>query len=342
MNPDKKIIAIGIVVTIILSGFAGALVYLYIPGGGEIKPKKGKPGLYEEGTTVIKKEFNFSQPTIKVNNGYSNVYVKEANLYSINDGRPVVPVNLTVVELPFGSKIINVNYEYSEPKEISLSNKLSFGSCSTLTGMDKDIYSKNIFYPEEWVSYHTGGGLSKGVHKTFFVLRVNPVRYNSFYDELQFIQNVKVEIVYKEPETPLLFDTHKNDLLIISPSEFTKLLTPLAEHKNEVGIKTKVVSLDEVYKENKGMDQQEKIKYYIKSAVEKWGTKYVLLVGGIKGQSSKWNLPVRYSHVLIPEGTQEVIEPEFISDLYYADIYDSEGKFSSWDSNDNGVFAEWE
>ena len=342
MNPDKKIIAIGIVVTIILSGFAGALVYLYIPGGGEIKPKKGKPGLYEEGTTVIKKEFNFSEPTIKVNNGYSNVYVKEANLYSINDGRPVVPVNLTVVELPFGSKIINVNYEHSEPKEISLSNKLSFGSCSTLTGMDKDIYSKNIFYPEEWVSYHTGGGLSKGVHKTFFVLRVNPVRYNSFYDELQFIQNVKVEIVYKEPETPLLFDTHKNDLLIISPSEFTKLLTPLAEHKNEVGIKTKVVSLDEVYKENKGMDQQEKIKYYIKSAVEKWGTKYVLLVGGIKGQSSKWNLPVRYSHVLIPEGTQEVIEPEFISDLYYADIYDSEGKFSSWDSNDNGVFAEWE
>jgi len=341
MNSDKKIIAIGIVVIIILSGFAGALVYLYTPTGGEIKPKKGKPGLYKEGTIVIRKEFNFSEPIIVSNNEYSNVYVEEVDLYSISDGRPVVPVNLTIIKLPFGSKIIEVKYEYSESEEISLSEKLSFGSCSTLTGMDTDIYNENVFYPQTWVSYHTGGGLSKGVHKTFFILRVNPVRYNSFYDKLQFVKNVKVQIVYKEPDTPLLVDKGENDLLIISPSEFTKLLTPLAEHKNNIGVKTKIVSLDEVYDQSNGRDNQEKIKYYIKSAVENWGTKYVLLVGGIKGQTSKWNLPVRYSHVLIPEGTQEVIEPEFISDLYYADIYDGEGNFSRWDSNDNGVFAEW-
>ncbi|MCD6236777.1 MAG: hypothetical protein J7K13_02340 [Thermoplasmata archaeon] len=342
MKFSKKGVSIGLALIVILSIFSVTIFYISDYYKREQKLEKEKGKTYGEGFYIIKKEFNFSEPTIEINNGYSNVYVKEANLYSINDGRPVVPVNLTVVELPFGSKIIDVNYEYTKPEEISLSNKLSFGSCSTLTGMDADIYDKNVFYPREWLSYHTGGGLSKGIHKTFFVLRVNPVRYNPSYNELQFIQNIKVEIVYKEPDAPLLSDKHENDLLIIAPLEFTKTLEPLAEHKNKLGVKTKIVNLDGIYKQSIGRDDQEKIKYYIKSAVEKFGTKYVLLVGGIKGQTSKWNLPVRYSHVLIPEGTQEVIEPEFISDLYYADIYDSEGKFSSWDSNDNGVFAEWE
>ena len=31
----------------------------------------------------------------------------------------------------------------------------------------------------------------------------------------------------------------------------------------------------------------------------------------------------------------------FPSDFYYADIYDNNGNFSSWDSNNNSVFAEY-
>ena len=45
---------------------------------------------------------------------------------------------------------------------------------------------------------------------------------------------------------------------------------------------------------------------------------------------------------MVQEGKQEVAEPDFISDLYYADIYDSEGNFSSWDTNNNDIFAEGE
>lgn len=341
MKFNKKGLAIGLAVIFLLSVFAAALVYLNISQKGVRKPVDEKPVTYEEGFSVVEKEFNFSEPVVESQVNYSYVHLREADLYTLSDGEPVVPVNLTVMELPFGSKIIDVSYEHSEPEKISLSKKLSFGSCSTLTGMDADVYDENVFYPRDWVFYHTGGGLSNGVHKTFFVLRVNPVRYNSYYDELWFIRNIRVRVVYKEPEKPLLVDKQEDDLLIISPLEFIRFLKPFAEHKNKLGVKTKIVGLDEVYKQSDGRDQQEKIKLYIKSAVENWGTRYVLLVGGVKGQTSKWNLPARYSHVLIPEGTQEVVEPEFISDLYYADIYDSEGNFSSWDSNGNGVYGEW-
>ena len=135
------------------------------------------------------------------------------------------------------------------------------------------------------------------------------------------------------------------DLLIIAPERFAGPLHKLVDHKEKVGISTKMVTLDQVYEEMllQGRDKPEKIKYFIKESIETWGIKYVLLVGGRKGQlslSEKWWLPVRYSHIedrRYPEFT----ETQFISDLYFADIYDEHGEFSSWDTNDNGVFGEW-
>jgi len=48
---------------------------------------------------------------------------------------------------------------------------------------------------------------------------------------------------------------------------------------------------------------------------------------------------VRYTNVRESGG---VYDPGYISDLYYADIYDSEGNFSEWDSNGDGIFAKWD
>jgi hypothetical protein len=75
-----------------------------------------------------------------------------------------------------------------------------------------------------------------------------------------------------------------------------------------------------------------------------------MLVGGLKSMiyanprddinqgTTGYYLPVRYTNNREP-GVE--YDPGFISDLYYADIYDSEGNFSSWDSNHDGVYARW-
>ena len=90
-----------------------------------------------------------------------------------------------------------------------------------------------------------------------------------------------------------------------------------------------------------GRDDAEKMKYFIKAAVENWGVHYVLLVGGRSNQGhfEKWWIPVRYSYLDRPYETY--LEQKFLSDLYFADIYDENGTFSSWDDNGNGVFGEW-
>jgi len=128
------------------------------------------------------------------------------------------------------------------------------------------------------------------------------------------------------------------DLLIIAPEKFTSALQPLVVHKNDVAeVSTILVTTSEIYDGDyfpvEGRDEPEKIKYFIKNAYDEWGIKYVLLVGDFRC------MPIRYIH------NEDLIagypEPEFISDYYYADIYDENGNFSSWDTDNDKIFGEW-
>lgn len=134
-------------------------------------------------------------------------------------------------------------------------------------------------------------------------------------------------------------NTEKYDLVIITPLYFVNSLYKLAEHKRSCGIETKIIRLEDIYRGYyfpvQGRDRPEQIKFFIKGAMETWSIKYVLLVGGSR------QLPVRYINNLVKYPGRDLLEPPFISDLYYADIYDSEGSFSSWDTNGDGVFGEW-
>lgn len=136
---------------------------------------------------------------------------------------------------------------------------------------------------------------------------------------------------------PPLQNCQRYDLLIIAPSYFKKELQPLVHHKDTVGISTICVTLDEIYDRMywHGRDNPEKIKYFIKTAREEWEISYVLLIGGRIGQSSNWHCPVRYVNM------ENTWEPHFISDLYYADIYNSDGTFSTWDTDNDGLYGEW-
>jgi hypothetical protein len=263
-------------------------------------------------------------------------------------GMPVIPYVLYEYNLKFGSEIIDVKYEISNPILYNLSKTISKAS---YPGIDKNNnFSKNIIktqnnnnpYPIDWIYYHTGGGLLNNKHNTYFTLRIYPIRYFENENQIEFIENISINISYKEPDAPILIDPEIYDILIITPSKYENLLIPLIEHKNNFGISTKLVTLDKVYEEMywHGRDPQEKIKYFIKESIENWGITHVLLIGGLNGQTSTWDIPIRYSRV-VPPDEQEYAEQSFISDLYYADIYDNLGDFSSWDSNNDNIFSVW-
>jgi len=117
--------------------------------------------------------------------------------------------------------------------------------------------------------------------------------------------------------------------VVLTASQFVTALQPLVSHKNTRGLSTKLVTLDQIYTGEyfpvQGQDDPEKIKYFIKDAIEHWGTSFVLLVGGSTA------FPIRKASV----------QYNFVSDLYYSDIYNATGGFCSWDANGNKKFGEF-
>jgi hypothetical protein len=147
---------------------------------------------------------------------------------------------------------------------------------------------------------------------------------------IYYSTNAEVLINYIAPTDPVSFND-EYDMVIIAPESFTDTLQSLAAHKNNNGIRTIIKTLDEIYEEYDGRDQPEQIKYFIKDAVETWNVKYVFLAGDI------YKVPIRMASISWP-GLFNLLP----TDLYYADIYDSEMNFCSWDTNNNDLFCEYD
>ncbi|MFO8132868.1 MAG: C25 family cysteine peptidase, partial [Thermoplasmatota archaeon] len=144
------------------------------------------------------------------------------------------------------------------------------------------------------------------------------------------VDSIDVTVTVERPAEPLL-TADAYDLLIVAPEEFTDALQPLVQHKEDSGLATKMVTLDEIYSGDhfsvEGRDNPEQVKYFIKSALEDWGITYVMLVGDADV------FPTRYV-------VSDAIDEPFPSDLYYADVYHANGSFASWDEDSDDTFGE--
>jgi len=250
-------------------------------------------------------------------------------------GKPILPMHIITRKFPIGTKILRIDCIPNEIKTIKIHGKsiIAKGSCPFAK---IEIKNEGIF-PKKWYSYHIGVGIENGRRLIFLTIELHPVRYNAIKNEILYAKNFDISIDYILPKN-FLFTKDKYDFLIITPSEWKEALIPLKEQKENHGIKTIIVCLDDIYNgkyfATQGRDEPEKIKYFIKDAIEQWGIKYVLLVG------SHEKMPVRYTNLHDGLGGTG-----YISDLYYADVYKYEdGKivFEDWDSNGNGIFAEWD
>jgi hypothetical protein len=122
------------------------------------------------------------------------------------------------------------------------------------------------------------------------------------------------------------------DLMIIAPEKYQLSIQPLIDHKQEFNITTVVMTTEYIFENYPGGDKPEMIKYGIKQAYDESNISFVLLIGDFK------DIPVRYVH---NNDEFSLLEPHFISDLYYADLYDNQGVFQTWDTNKDGIYGEW-
>ncbi|HHH80351.1 MAG TPA: hypothetical protein ENL13_05560, partial [Thermoplasmatales archaeon] len=300
---------------------------------------------------VKKMNLAFSTPEITYKDNFIQLSVEGTTTTTHTDGAPMLPVNKVVYEFPMGTTISSVKLVHSPAATMKLPMKiipsptpvpLNEEGASSATPMDEKIYNSAVYYPENWFTYKVRVGLNANNERTaFLVVDIYPIRYSPMNDEIQYITDGTLEVNYKEPSTNA-FSKSDYDLLIISASSYMDEMQRLADHKESHGIRTKLVSVDDI--SGTGRDKQEQIKYYIKNAIENWNIKYVLLVGGYRSffglDKPELQLPLRYVHL------NDGAEDGFVSDLYYSDIYyydpSSGYAFDDWDSNGNGRFGEWD
>jgi len=295
---------------------------------------------------IESESFSLSEPFFKNVDSFISIDLKESASNLMDPGKPMIPVVKKAYTFPVGTRILDVvvdieNRHYLLNKKIQptppaiIQNNIVETKSNDCV-LDIQLYSNLDLYPSEAYEVTKTIGLREGK----LVLSLN-VRINSQYSPglniINIPKNVKIKIQHIPPKKPL-FTADEYDLLIITDEEFVSELQPLVEHKNSFGVKTVIESTQDIYSEYDGRDKQEDIKLRIKDAREEWGIEYVLLAGGRKGQKMGWYVPERLSN------NKDDSENCYASDLYYADIYkydNGDPVFEDWDSNGNGIFAEF-
>jgi hypothetical protein len=304
-------------------------------------------GSFNEKQNFEQTIIQFSDISIEEDNNYATINLPEKTTYTWETNKPMLPVYKKVYTYPFGTKIDSVsvkltntiNYEITmpiEPAKESLMRNIQ-ASHKVIDNKNSISYSEIDIYPDQQFSYRTGAGLKNLDHVTILTVYIYPVQYNPSKNMVYFSKTATIDISYSQTEEVTDFPD-EYDFLIITYDKFESALQPLVELKIQNEIDTKLVTLEEVYDgtyfEVEGIDEPEKIKYFIKNAIENWNIHYLLLVGsGVEGEEK---FPVR--HVYMPDPPHE---EHFGSVLYYADIYEEGGGFSDWDYDNDGVYGEY-
>lgn len=135
------------------------------------------------------------------------------------------------------------------------------------------------------------------------------------------------EILQSIPTTnSIIPEEYSYDYLIITRNLLKEAFEPLATWKRKKGVRSKIITVEDIEKNYTGTCTQEKIKRCIFDQNENYGVMYVLLGG------DQWQIPSMPCYVNTDKvGTAGYISTDIPADVYYAcpDNY-------NWDTNGDG------
>lgn len=290
---------------------------------------------------------HFSEIEINEENSFSEIKIPESTTYTTQPGKPRLPTIEKTLSFPINTKIKKITWLPEQISEEKINSKISLTPAPIPLNTVKISPQKQTYYenphpfPDKWVEYTLGRGLINGEKSLILKIQANPIQYHPQENTIKKAQNIQINIHYDSTDCQPNINNFDEDfkLIIISSSKFKNDLLPLVTHKQNRNISTALITLDEIYDgtyfTKQGNDEQEMIKYFIKNAYDQWKTQYVLLVG------SSDELPARETHIFIDNEEERDDDEIIVSDLYYADLYDENETFQTWDTNGNQVYGEY-
>ncbi len=291
----------------------------------------------ESQTEEISLNLTASSYKISDNDEYLLLTIPEATGSTIIPTHPKLPKISKTIQLPFGSHIESISYASKQTESISIDTNILPVAYPTPTNpnlqvrkleADKQIYDSTMPYPENQVESKISAGIIQDSLCNILTISWYPIQYIPQDNTILFCDEISIDITYAQG-TSRIQSSNQNSLVIIGPDEFAGEAQRLVNHKNNLGLSTVFTSLESIYQEYEGRDTAEQVKYYLYDTAKNQGTTYALLLGNVDKTPMR-EAAIRFYH-----------DDAIITDLYYADVFTSDGSFSSWDSNDDDKFSEY-
>lgn len=310
-----------------------------------------------ENNNMLKSErLQIAEPTFTEQDEFITIDLEQSETYMSRTGEPMLPVISKTFSFPVGTQINDVNIDI-EWEQYQLDRKVTPVPLMIPTSVEidpakleeqkinEDVYSSTELYPSEAYKVKHGVGIEDMEHVIFVNVKCFP-QYSPANNYINIPTKIDINVEHEATETPTQAE-EQYDLIIITHDIFEDELQPLVAHKEDKGLTTKLVTVDEIYAEYESESPYdwEQIKMYLADHVLDWDVKFVLLAGGHKGQTHEWYVPDFRSHCWNPlDAYDPPYDETYSSDLYYADVYrkDNMGNIfmDTWDTNENGIYAE--
>ena len=286
--------------------------------------------------------FHYGQPVMNEREGYYQIDL-EGCLPSGMEGEPTLPWQSVSLILPQGQEAVSLQvelsdfvelddsfelYPYQKPRPISCTEAIPFAK-------DEALYRSSLPYPTrgfESVSTQYLNGVA------FAFGGFSPVRYVPATGRVSYARTVSVSIetvpasdnhsrnlwltpdneasIRRLAQNPDLLDTYPRrgreiggyDMLVITGEEWVPRFGEYLDLYNGKGIRTHIVSLEDIYAAMSGCDEQEQIRNYIIQEYEENGISMVNLGGDVS------IVPYRSLYCFAQEG----YEDQLPADMYYA------------------------
>ena len=285
--------------------------------------------------------YHYSNPIVNTQNGYQQIGFQDCSPIS-NVGEPTLPWQNVSLMLPQNMEAASISVEFSDfiemdgeynlypyqrPRPYSETREIPFEK-------NENIYRSSDVYPSRTSSdvntqYLNGVG--------FAFSGFTPVRYVPVTGKVSYAKTVKVTVecqgsradhsrnlwltpgnqasILRLAQNESMLNSYEKrgreisgyDLLIITSEEWIEPMAEYIQLQTSRGIRTHIVSLDEIYTQMEGRDEPEKIRYYIKQEYENNGISMVNIAGDVS------IVPFRYLWCFAQEG----YEDQLPADMYY-------------------------
>lgn len=283
--------------------------------------------------------FDLSDFQIEQKDGIVSITpMKPGYSFGLDTSTPALPLYTQRITIDGKSQKETFTYSVNQKELIASNVYVSPNEECYATNMPVPISDKMVLpdygqqvYPETTAEFIYGTTMRDGKEESF--LTVSPFEYDAANGDLYFISSISLSIekipIMRSPQSRASANNEVVKYLIITADSLVDAFKPLRDWKTQKGVKAEIISIESIYEQYTGADNQEKIKRCLLDYYEHHSLDWVLLGG------DNSVVPSRRCYISNALGN-EIYNTTTASDVYYANF---EGDFN-WNADGDNYYGE--